>query len=218
MAGPTMRAPLNIEEFSAMAFIRSSLPTMSTRNACRAGMSNALTTPCRADKPKMCHTCTLPVRVSAARTRASSMAAVWVAMTTRCRLCRSAIVPPKGAMRKTGIWPAKPTAPNKNDEPVRRYTSQAWAIFCIQVPIKEISWPLKKSWKLRCRNARKVTGSLLGRVSAAGLRPVNSGAVLDLCSLATEILSTEILFGCCRPSVRHRTKLTSSAYRCANCK
>ena len=36
MAGPITRAPLNIEEFSAIAFIRSSLPTMSTRNDCRA--------------------------------------------------------------------------------------------------------------------------------------------------------------------------------------
>src|SRR5438309_8705717 len=70
MAGPTIRAPLNIEEFSAIAFIKSSLPTMSTRNAWRAGMSNALTTPSRADSTKMCHTCTLSVSVSPARINA----------------------------------------------------------------------------------------------------------------------------------------------------
>ena len=58
MAGPMMRAPLNMDEFSAMAFIRSSLPTMSTRKACRAGMSKAFTTPSKAASTKMCHTCT----------------------------------------------------------------------------------------------------------------------------------------------------------------
>jgi len=47
------------------------------------------------------------------------------------------------------------------EEPVNRYTSQAWAMFCIQVPMREISWPLKKSWKLRWRSARKVTESLV---------------------------------------------------------
>ena len=42
-AGPTTRAALKIEEFNAMAFIRSSFPTMSLRNACRMGTSKALT-------------------------------------------------------------------------------------------------------------------------------------------------------------------------------
>ncbi len=56
MAGPMMRAPLNMEEFSAMAFIRSSLPTMSTRKDCRAGISNAFTTPSNAASTKMCQT------------------------------------------------------------------------------------------------------------------------------------------------------------------
>jgi hypothetical protein len=37
MAEPTTREPLNIEEFRAMAFVRSSLPAMSTRKACRQG-------------------------------------------------------------------------------------------------------------------------------------------------------------------------------------
>ncbi len=29
----------------------------------------------------------------------------------------------------------------------------------IQVPINEINWPLKKSWKLRWRSARNASGS-----------------------------------------------------------
>ena len=119
-AGPTMRAPLNMEEFSAIAFIRSSLPTMSTRNACRAGMSNAFTTPSSVASTRMCHTCTFPVSVNAARRNASTMEAVWVPITIRCRSWRSATVPPSGATRKTGIWLANPTVPRSSAEPVSR--------------------------------------------------------------------------------------------------
>ena len=54
-------------------------------------------------------------------------------------------MPPKGAVRKTGIWLANPTDPNKSEDPVSRYTSQASAILCIHVPIREMSCPLKKS-------------------------------------------------------------------------
>ncbi len=45
IAGPTSRALLNMPEFSATAFIRSSLPTISTTNACRVGCSNAFARP-----------------------------------------------------------------------------------------------------------------------------------------------------------------------------
>ena len=71
-----------------MALMRSSRPTMSTTNACRVGMSKALTTPRSAASTKTCHTWTRPVSVRAARTKARSMAAVCVA--TRMR---TAIVP-----------------------------------------------------------------------------------------------------------------------------
>src|ERR1700752_1134908 len=59
-----------------------------------------------------------------------------------------------GATRNTGIWLANPTDPSSSQDPVNRFTSQDWPTVCIQVPIKEISCPLKKSWKLRCRRAR----------------------------------------------------------------
>ncbi len=45
IAGPMSRAPLNMPEFSATAFIRSSLPTISTTNAWRVGCSKALASP-----------------------------------------------------------------------------------------------------------------------------------------------------------------------------
>ena len=44
-AGPRMRPLLKTLEFSAMAFIRSSLPTISTRKDCRPVMSKTPTIP-----------------------------------------------------------------------------------------------------------------------------------------------------------------------------
>ena len=52
---------------------------------------------------------------------------------------------------------AKPTIPSNSDDPLSEYTSHACATFCIQVPISEMSWPLKKSWKLRCRSERNIS-------------------------------------------------------------
>lgn len=134
---------------------------MSISMACRAGRSNAFTTPRSAASRKTCHICTFPVRVSAARMNARTIEDVWVAITTCFRPWRSAVVPPRGAIRNTGICAANPTAPSRREEPVSLYTSHDWAMTCIQVPISEISCPPKKSWKLRCRKARKAAGSLL---------------------------------------------------------
>ena len=45
--GPMIRLPLTIDEFKAIAFGRSPRSsTISTTNACRAGVSKALITPC----------------------------------------------------------------------------------------------------------------------------------------------------------------------------
>ena len=120
MAGPMIRAPLNMVEFNAMAFIRSSLPTMSTKKDCRAGMSNAFTTPSSAASTKICHTLMTPVRVSVAKIRARIIDEIWVPITIRWRLNRSATMPPSGATRNTGIWLANPVVPSNNAEPVRR--------------------------------------------------------------------------------------------------
>src|ERR1022692_1161093 len=103
-AGPITREALNIEEFRAMALIRSSRPTISTKNDCRAGISKAFTTPSSADRTKICQTCTPPVSVRTAKMNASSMAEIWVPITTRWRRKRSATMPPSGDIRNTGIW------------------------------------------------------------------------------------------------------------------
>ena len=44
-AGPSSRAPLNVALFSAIAFGRSRLPTISITNACRVGLSTTVATP-----------------------------------------------------------------------------------------------------------------------------------------------------------------------------
>ena len=119
-AGPTTRAALNIDELRPMALSRSSFPTISTRNACRAGMSNAFTVPSSDASTMMCHTCTRPESVSAASRNARSMDAVCVAMTMRCFEFRSATIPPAVASKKTGNCDANPTTPSNKDEPVIR--------------------------------------------------------------------------------------------------
>ena len=51
IAGPTMRAPLNIAELNATALLMSSRPTISIENAWRTGMSTAFATPSRTASP-----------------------------------------------------------------------------------------------------------------------------------------------------------------------
>ncbi len=92
IAGPTTRAPLKMEELSAMALGKSSFPTICTKKACRMGTSNAFTIPTRnamkiiTQAPRSPIWRITPVNVSAARIKARSIAAVWVAITPRCRL------------------------------------------------------------------------------------------------------------------------------------
>ncbi len=118
MAGPTMRALLKVMEFSAMALGRSSLPTISTANACRAGPSKALTTPMQAARTTMCHTSTTSVKVRPARTKASVMAMDWVT-TSKLRLDTwSTTTPAHGETMSTGIADANPTTPRASSEPL----------------------------------------------------------------------------------------------------
>ena len=69
-AGPTMRAVLNAAELSAMALPRSSFPTISTTNDCRAGRSNALMMPNTNARASTIHGCTTPGVTTVARTAA----------------------------------------------------------------------------------------------------------------------------------------------------
>src|SRR5512135_532528 len=79
--------------------------------------------------------------------------------------------------------------------------SQASATVCIQVPTREIIWPLKKSWKLRFFNARNMLAA----------RPCPSapgaGTVADGTSTvvgAESAISREIAFHCSAPPASAR--------------
>ena len=106
---------------------------INTIEAARAGLEKIANAPAQAN---------VKASVDA---RANAMALACVPITMRWRRRRSAAVPPSGASRKTGIWLANPTVPRSKAEPVSRYTSHDCATVCIQVPISEISWPVKKS-------------------------------------------------------------------------
>ena len=106
-----------------MAFNKFSRPTISIRNDCRAGTSNALTVPSSVARTMISHTLPLricPLSVSAASVKASSMEMVCVPITTRRRGQRSATSPASGERRKMGICPTNPSKPKSTDEPVRR--------------------------------------------------------------------------------------------------
>ena len=77
-AGPTTRAPLTMELFSDIAFIRSSWLVISTMNACRAGISKAIATPPSAANTRICQVWICPLPTSAANTKAVSIIPVWV--------------------------------------------------------------------------------------------------------------------------------------------
>ena len=155
--GPTSRATFTIDELIAMALPRSPRSsTISTMNACRPGMSNALTMPCMTLKHQNHGIVMWPESVSAASASDCTMASVCVHTSTFRRSSRSTQTPANGANRNVGICPAKLTVPSSSADPVSRYTSHAVATRVIHVPISEIVCPPKNSRKLRCRSARHV--------------------------------------------------------------
>lgn len=70
MAGPTIRARLNVDEFSATALARFSRPTISPTKLCRTGGSNAVNTPNTRHSRYTCHSWTTPVTSSSPSTTA----------------------------------------------------------------------------------------------------------------------------------------------------
>ena len=108
-------------------------------------MSTALAAASTTARTITCQTCTAPVQVSAARTKAWIIITTW-AMTMIDRLGkRSAMEPLHNAMGTSGITPIRLMVPSIVAEPVSRQTSHCWAMVCIQVPMSEMSWPKKKS-------------------------------------------------------------------------
>ncbi len=94
-------------------------PTISTTKAWRAGPSKAFTAPSSAASTITCQTCTAPVKVSPARTKASTMEAICVQVMIRLRETRSTITPAQGAISSAGIAAANPTIPSMASDLLR---------------------------------------------------------------------------------------------------
>ena len=124
IAGPKILAPLNIAEFKAIAFKRSSFPTISLIKACLVGASKAFTKPKHKAKNITCQTLTNPVKVRNAKIKAKIIAPVWVNMMNFRFFTRSANTPAGREKKRIGS-PAKAlTAPNRKGELVSLKTSQ----------------------------------------------------------------------------------------------
>ena len=119
--GPTSRAPLNMTEFKAIAFPKSSLfSTRSITKDCRTGISRAFTRPRKTLKTTRCQTAIWPVNVSNASKKAWNMASICVRISSFLRSHLSAKTPAADVRTNVGIWPAKPIKPRRKAEFVRR--------------------------------------------------------------------------------------------------
>ena len=143
--GPSSRATLTIDELSAIALGRSALSSISSlRNACRPGMSNALTIPCATLSPRIHATVLCPLRASAASANDSIIDMTCVTTRRRRRSHRSTRMPANGPSRNAGNRVvAKPTRPSSIADPVSRYTSQLVAVVVIHVPASDTICPPK---------------------------------------------------------------------------
>ena len=143
-AGPTTRAALKRLELSAIALGSSSRPTIWNVSACRAGASSTRTMPRSAVSRYTSWTVTTPPSVSPVSAKARSMEAVWVPITVLLASIRSTSTPANSPSTVNGRNWKTARMPTATGEWVISSTSQAVAMFCIQVPLTEITWPEKK--------------------------------------------------------------------------
>jgi hypothetical protein len=119
--GPTSRPLFIRNEFRAMAFGRSSwLPTIRPIRDCRAGVSNAITTPYRNPRVRICHDWSVPVSARMPRVSACKDASACATIMIRRRSKRSLSNPANGVNRSSGIWLQNATSPSISPEPVVR--------------------------------------------------------------------------------------------------
>ena len=94
--------------------------TISTTNACRAGVSNALMIPCATWSSRISRTVMMPAkRQNGERDRLQHRQHLRDDE-IRCRSQRSTSTPANGASTSVGIWPQNPTTPSSSTEPVSR--------------------------------------------------------------------------------------------------
>ena len=85
------------------------------------------------------------VAVRKARRRAIPMQQAWHQKRVLRRSHLSITAPANGERRKMGRDAAKSMIPSALLEPVNRKTSHPMATLCIQSPVREIDWAVKKS-------------------------------------------------------------------------
>jgi len=137
MPGPTMRAALNTEEFSATALCMSSRGTRSLTKAWRAGVSKVVNRPNKSASTYTCQSCTCPVSVTKASANACNVSSVLVIMISRRLPTRSATTPATSDSSMAGMNWKMVRRPSAAGELARSSTSQACAMRCSQVPLCE---------------------------------------------------------------------------------
>ena len=146
-AGPIMRAPLKDAAFSATAFEAFSRVTTSETKACRAGLSNAVTTPSASAKPYMIGSVIMPVRIMTPSAIASSSRMPWVTISSLRRSKRSATQPVTptsssgGANCSAIVMPIAAASLSVSSVS----TTQFWAVACIQAPMFDTSAPMNQT-------------------------------------------------------------------------
>src|SRR5438105_5307176 len=136
--GPMTAAPLNTDELRAIAFIRSCLPTMSTRNDCRAGTSNRFIVPVASAARITIQYCAWPLALRMNSANDGTMKADWVRSRTFCLRKRSATTPPSWLPMRTGVNCAASTRPTRSPLCVSSSASHGMATLCIHVPTVEM--------------------------------------------------------------------------------
>jgi hypothetical protein len=146
-AGPIMRAPLKDAAFSATAFDAFSRVTTSETNACRAGLSNAETTPRARANPYMIMRVMCPVRIMTPRAIARANSTPCVTISSRRRSKRSATQPVTPTRKRGGancsaiVMPIAAASLSVSSVS----TTQFWAVACIHAPMFDTSAPMNQT-------------------------------------------------------------------------
>ena len=156
MAGPITRPVFIASMFNPTAFVSSSAPTISCTNVWRAGLSNALIAPCVDARSSSDHKARWSVITRSPKAPTVSANVTCVAITRRRLSKRSATTPPSGPSANTGKYNVAVTRPSTVPPRCRRSSTSALnATICIQLPMTEMNWPMKKIRKFRTPKAAK---------------------------------------------------------------
>ena len=157
IAGPIKRATLKQAEFKEMAFGRSLISSTSkTKVDCLKGLSMAAILFKKRPHTTIDQILIFPVTVKSVIKSACTANKICTINKSFWRLNLSTITPAKGVIMKSGAAVKHIIVPIANGDFVISYTSQAMAIFCIQIPIWDTASPGKNRRKFRYLKARNI--------------------------------------------------------------